>query len=340
MEFLEATLAELMLHYTVRDGFIFYSITNPANIRDAIVLHIPHDAQCLAPQIPASGKSLEEHIAFINEHKLEKALIIADTIDFICRCPSLKYLHIIPSYTAPNGFDFSPLYQLPNLKYLSCQTIYGITENYGGYIDYSKLPTLEAVTVDASKYDLNISQIPHLRTLYLNHFGKKGQTLRDAFSSPDLDVLMLTFFKLKTLDGIDTAKAMKIVELERCRSLEDISALESVRDSLVALQISHCPKITDFSVLSKLYRLIDLRLNGKNVLPDLSFLRDLPNLQCFILKMDVANGDLSPCLEVPYVYCKNKKHFSHSNEQLPKNATGEKYAKLLYDANGIEYWRS
>ncbi len=340
IEFKQATLAELMSHYTVRNGFVFYAITEPTNIRDAIVLHIPKDAECLAPQIPASDRSLEEHISFINEHQLEKALIIADNIDFLPRCPSLQYLQIIPSYAAPNGFDFSPIYRMPSIKYLCCQTIYGINENYGGYVDYSRLPTLESVCIHSSKYDLHISDIPNLRTLYLNHFGKKGQTLKNAFSSPELDVLALTFFKLKTLEGIEQAENLKMLDLVRCRTLDDISALEHISNSLVSLRIENCPKISNFSVLSKLYKLIDLRLTGNNVLPDLSFLQNMPDLQCFVLCMDVGDGDLHPCLKIPYVHCQDKKHFNLSNNQLPKHDPGEELGKMLFDANGIDYWRS
>lgn len=34
--------------------------------------------------------------------------------------------------------------------------------------------------------------------------------------------------------------------------------------------------------------------------------------------MDVADGDLSPCLRLSYAFCWNRRHFSLRDEQLPK----------------------
>lgn len=337
MEFQQCSMSELMCHYTIREGFHFYSITEPTNVRDAIVIHVPQDAEILAPTIPPSSKTLEEHIAFINEHNLNKALVIGNSIAFLPRCPSLQYLWIIPSDSAPNEFDFSPLYRMPEIKYLKCATKYGYKEHNGGYLDYSKVAGLQSLDIDFSKYDLRFSDVATLRSFVLRHFNKKNSSLLDIISSPDLDVLELSFCNLKSLDGIGTAASMKRVHLEYCRRLEDISALTEVRDSLFSLNIMNCPRITDFSVLEKLHELEDLRLKGSNTLPNLKFLRHMPKLKTFVLKMDVDDGDLSPCLDVPFVYCNDKKHFSHKNADLPKNSNS---GINLNARHGIEEWRS
>lgn len=336
MEFYECTLAELASHYTIRDGFIFYSITEPTNVRDAIVIHIPQDAKCESPRIPPSQKTLDEHISFINEHQLEKALVIADNIEFLPQCPSLQYLWIIPSDGAPDEFDFSPLYQLPQIKYLKCETQYGINKKNGGYLDYSKLRGIQFLDIDYSKFDQNFEKVSGLKTLLLRHYGKRSTSLGDVLLSDNMDVLELSFCGFQSLSGIGVAKSMRFVHLEYCRRLEDISALEDVKDSLVSLNIMNCPKITDFSVLSRLHKLEDLRLKGSNVLPNLSFLRRLPNLRTFVLKMDVLDGDLKPCLNIPFVFCHDKKHFSHKNVDLPKNTEP---GNNLYSQHGIEVWR-
>lgn len=336
MEFYECTLAELASHYTIQDGFIFYSITEPTNVRDTIVIHIPRDAKCESPRIPPSQKTLDEHIAFINEHQLEKALVIADRIDFLPLCPSLQYLWIIPSDSAPDEFDFSPLYQLPQIKYLKCETQYGINKKNGGFLDYSKICGIQSLDIDYSKFDLHFERISSLKTLLLRHYGKRMSSLKDVLLSENVDVLELSFCGFQSLGGIGVAKSMKVVHLEYCRGLEDISALEDVKDSLVSLNIINCPRITDFSVLSQLRNLEDLRLKGSNVLPNLSFLRQLPNLRTFVLKMDVLDGDLKPCLNIPCVFCNDKKHFSHKNNDLPKNTEP---GDNLYSRHGIEVWR-
>ena len=337
MKFQECSLIELMSHYSIREGFHFYSITEPTNVRDAIVIHVSKDAEIEAPTIPPSLKSLDEHIAFINEHKLEKALVIGDRIDFLLQCPSLHYLWIIPSFGALNGFDFSPLYMMPEIKFLKCATKYGQEEKNGGYLDYSKIRGLQMLNVDFSKYDQHFEKVSTLKTLELCHYKTRNGSLRDAFSSSILDVLRLSFCGLSSLDGIEIANSMKSVELLHCRKLEDISALAKVKNSLVSLNIRNCPQIRDFSVLGQLHELEDLRLEGKNILSNLSFLRCMPSLKVFVLSMDVADGDLSPCLNIPFVHCDDKKHFSHKNVELPKNTGPD---SNFYARHGIEEWRS
>lgn len=73
---------------------VFTSITHPANIYDAIVVKYPPDIPCTSPNMHGSICSLEEQLEFIRVHKIEKALIIADSIGFITSCPSLKYFEL------------------------------------------------------------------------------------------------------------------------------------------------------------------------------------------------------------------------------------------------------
>ena len=34
--------------------------------------------------------------------------------------------------------------------------------------------------------------------------------------------------------------------------------------------------------------------------------------------MNVTDGDLTSCKNIPYVYCKDKKHYNLKNDDLPK----------------------
>ena len=84
-----------------------------------------------------------------------------------------------------------------------------------------------------------------------------------------------------------------------------------MKKSLKALRIENCPKITDFSVLSELENLELLELTGRNVLTNLEFLKSMKNLNTFTFNMLVENGDLSPCLNLEYVYSeKDRKHYN------------------------------
>ena len=57
------------------------------------------------------------------------------------------------------------------------------------------------------------------------------------------------------------------------------------------------------------------------------------NLKTFAFNMDVLNGDLTPCLNLSYVYSeKDRRHFNLKDKDLPKT----NYARGNED---IEEWR-
>lgn len=314
----------------LRDGFPFTSITYPANVYDAIAVKYPQDVSCFSSRIKGSSRSLEEQIAFINRHRIEKAFIIAESIDFITACPTLRHLRIIPADSAGDGFDYSPLYKMPHIKSLQCSTVYGLREEFSTYIDCAKINGLEDIHVTNSRYK-NFQTVRTLKGLGLSDYGKKDLT--EAFDSLILDTLAVFRSKTATLEGIEKSQKMQCLYLHDNRSLKDIRALEKVKKTLRALRIENCPKITDFSVLSELENLELLELSGSNELPGLGFLEKLKNLKTFIFSMNVKDGDLSPCLKLSYVYSeRNRKHYNLKDAELPKS-------QYVHGNETIEEWR-
>ena len=116
---LEYTLVPFsMTHFCpIADGFGLYG-------EDQIVVIDPPNVIWEAPVVPRSRKTLDEHIKYIRDNNIKKALVIAEDIAFLRQCPSLEELQVIPPYSAA-AFDYSPLYDMPNLKKLNCKTIYG-----------------------------------------------------------------------------------------------------------------------------------------------------------------------------------------------------------------------
>lgn len=320
--------------YTNHDGFVFCAVRNPANVFDAITIRNPSSARRFFDVDGVSERSLEDHIAFINSHQLTKAYIVADDISFLVKCPTLEHLTIIPSVTAGDGFDYSPLYKMPNLKSLICATHYGAYENYSTTIDYSKIPGLEYLEVNSNE-DLNYHLVPTLKTLHLfGPFSKlKDSDLKWLSACSQLDTLEITSAKIRCLEGIERLARMQCLRLNYNRSLQDISALESVAPTLRMLHIEKCPNITDFSVLEKLNNLEYLVIKGSNEIPDLSFLRGLPNVQLFDFDINVMDGDLSPCLALPYVRCRrSRRHYNLKDAQLPKGS-------CKHGNENIPHWR-
>ena len=305
-------------HCIYREGFVFTSIDGPANIFDAIVIRNPENCDCWSPKKSFSEHSLERHIAFINEHKIQKACIIAENIRFISKCPSLKYLEIIPADTATSDFDYSPLYSMPEITFLSCRTNFGgISEPFNTSVDYSKITGLKKLDITGSGH-LNYSCLETLNSIDIG-YEKTNTNLKDIGSCSNLKELTFVKTALRNLSGIEKYEVLEKLSISYAHSLNDISELIYVSNNLRCLHIDTCPKITDFSCLQQMKQLEHLSLCGNNTLNDLSFLNEMKKLKTFSFSMNVLDGDLSPCLKIPYVNSyKNRKHYNFKDKELPK----------------------
>lgn len=317
--------------FVLRDGFPFTSVTFPANVYDALIIK-PFGTECFSPKFPMYNHSIDDYVEFVNKHKLEKAIIIADNIDFIENCPTLKYLMVVPSDGVGDGFDFSPISKLPQVWYLSCATQYGRNFKHHSSIDYSQIKEIMHLNI-AGEGHLNVNCVSTLKSLSI--FESKAQNLIEVFNSRELDSLQIVKGRLQSLDGIEQSSKLQYIDLSYNRILSNISALEKVKNTLKTLIVKNCPNISDFSVIEKLENLEFLALYGKNSIPDLKFLNKLKKLRSFGFDMEVINGDLTPCLNLARAYCgKNKKHYNLSNNDLPKE-------NIAFDVSysEIDHWR-
>lgn len=267
-----------------------------------------------------SACTLAEHIDLINRMQLKKVLCICGDIGFLRDCPSVEDVIVRPAFGSPEDFDYSPLYDLPNLRALSCSTACGAACEDCTTVDYARLPHLKRLHVGGDHGDRGHQGYERLMELEMLSVsgGKRHKSLADLCVSPVLRQLSLLECSVKSLEGLHQHPQLHTLELSHCRALEDISTLREAAGSLRSLVIDSCPRIRDFSALGALTRLEELVLDGSNTLPDLAFLDAMPQLRFLRFTMDVANGDLSPCLRLPYASCRNRRHFSLRDEQLPK----------------------
>lgn len=291
------------------------------NNKDAIVIFNPIDSMIVSPVYFRSEKSLEDHITYICNNNIKKAIVIAENIEFIKQCPSLEYLMIFPSITAKE-FDFSPIYDLPKIKWLNCKTMYGIDEDEVAYIDYSKINGLQSVTISGKYGHQNLDKVRGLKSLFFNESQPMKESLEEIFDGRDLEELDICQSSLRSLKGLNVASSLRKLGLSYNRRLEDISDLSEVKNTIISLEIENCGKIKDFSVLNELCNLEKLRLVGSNKLPDLNFINNMPKLKSFIFMMNSENGDLSMCERIPYVAIKNRKHYTHKDKDFSKVYTG------------------
>ena len=300
-----------------RCGFKFLS-GHRLYIYNDLVVFSPDSARPLYGMIGPPGRTLEEHIALINTMKLDKATIIAEDLEFIPRCPSLRTIGINFARGVDHELDFSPLYALPNVEYIG---IAGPDGSLSGapaiHIDFTRFPVLKSVSVSTNDV-YNYHLVPTLEKL--RHANDKlHRDLTEISCSPYLKLLDLLCCSTKSLEGAQSFPLQQVT-LSYLRGLEDISALSGCADTLRSLSIDHCGRVKDFSCLHDLHNLECLHLEGGQVLPDLSFLRKMPKLRVFTFSMIVEDGDLTPCLDVPYVYCsKIKRHYNLKDKDMPRN---------------------
>ena len=283
-----------------RSGFKFIS-GDKRYIYDNLLVYSPDSARATVGYYGPPGRTLEEHIALINTMKLEKATIIAEDLDFLARCPNLKKISILHANGIDHELDFSPLYELPQVESIDIAAPnMGLSKGPAIRIDFTKLPGLRSVSV-CSNDVYNYHLIPTLEKLWHSN-DKRHRDLTNISCSPHLKQLELLSCAAKTLDGIGQFP-LQAVSLSYLRGLEDISALSGCAGTLRSLNIDHCGKVKDLSCLHNLHELECLHLDGGQTIQDLSFLRNMPKLRIFTFSMTVEDGDLTPCLDVPYVYC-------------------------------------
>ena len=297
------------------DDFFMRDLNDNKN--DALVIFNPADALIVSPVYLRSRKSLEEHIEYIRTNNIKKAICVAEDIGFLRQCRELEYLRVFPSVTAKE-FDYSPLYELKNLKWLQCETMYGEDEEKVSDIDYSRFCGLKRLGVDGAKGHINVQHADGVVSLGLYSGFPDSKSLAGNIPGRSLENLRIIESPIITLDGIEAASGLRRLELHYNRRLTDISALGKLSETLEYLEIGVCGKIKDFSVLKELKNLKFLILKGSNILPDISFIREMPDLRVFHLTMNVEDGDLSLCENLPYARVQNRRHYSHKDKDLPK----------------------
>ncbi len=311
-------ISDLHRYHIYRDGFVFTSIDEPANVFDAIVIRYPSSADCVSPKTGFTGLSLEEHINAIKAYGIKKALIIADNIDFLPQCPNLNGLKIVPAKTAPDHFDYSPLYQMENITYLRCDTAYGARDQLSANIDYSQMRSSLKKLAVSGKGHVNYLKIQTLEELSMDNQRIENF---EELDMPMLKRLRLLQCSVESLYGIENCPKLQWLDLSYMRSLSDISSLSALAPTLRTLFFENCPKITDFSVLAELKQLEYLGLEGKNELPSLDFIIGLDRLRYMALTMNVLDGNVKQLLNLQYVYAECKRHYNVKSKDLLKDRT-------------------
>ena len=300
-----------------RNGFKFIG-GDKRYIYDRLVVFSPDTATHWSRRFGLPERTLEEHIALINTMGLDRITVVAEDLSFLLRCPGLRSVHIVHAKGIDAPLDFSPLYELPHLQDLSIdEGSNGITKSPAQRIDFARLPGLKQLGV-CTNDPHNYHVLPKLERLFHSN-DKRHMDLTELSCSPVLKSLDLLCCSTRSLKGIEKFP-LQALSVSYLRRWEDISDLAGCASTLRMLSIDACGKIRDFSCLQELVNLECLFLGGSNTLPDLSFVNRMPNLKVLNFSMTIDDGDLTPCLRIPYAtFDKGKRHYNLKDRDLPKS---------------------
>ncbi len=289
------------------------------------------------PRLSVWEYSEDEYVDFINQRGIEDATVILDDFSFLKRCPGLKMLTLFPSYEAPKGISYEPVYQMPNLRMIEPNTVYGYADRKWTELDCAKLASagrLEVFQANCRKGVKGLGALRNLRSLSVSNFPESD--LSQAIGSASLDSLSVLKGKLKSLKGLEHTQKLKALRLSDCYQLENIDTLYDAHRTLTGLVIDNCKRIQDYSVLASLSSLTRLSLIGTGSIPSLSFLPQLPNLRTLTLGVNVEDGDLSYCDGLQHVsFYPNRRHYNRKDEDFPKM----KRPEMILGDERIEPWR-
>ena len=146
-----------------------------------------------------------------------------DNLDFLTQTPNAKWLWFWDVWLK----NVDPIYGLTNLE------LVGINPKRPG-IDFSRFPALRTAANHWLKADTGISAST-ITEYHLWHYKPRSKTF-DGLEVPNgVKQLHLNWANPATLDGLPVMKRLKILQIHRCRNLQDLSALPRIAPNLQGL---------------------------------------------------------------------------------------------------------
>ncbi len=228
-------------------------------------------------------------------------------IDFLSEIANLVEGLMIPeSYS-----DISVLNTLHKLKKL------GFADNKKTVIDLSNFPDLSSLACEYSKRLLSLESCEQLHDLTLTNFKPQNKTLEEVPRLSSLKRLSLFVTNISSLVGIGNFQQITELTIFKANQLKDISTLRDVSRTLTKLEFDACKRIENYDVLGDLKTLERLIIGRSAPISSLLFVRLLPRLDLLsFVGTDIVDGDLSQTTGIGYVGFENKRHYSHTFEEI------------------------
>ena len=223
----------------------------------------------------------------LNELPNSSGVVFTDAGSLNCHViPRLNELRFISLGGARSrGFDFSRLCNLADLRI--------------GWHPGDDLPSGEGA----------------LESLYLKGYNPKSKDLTALPEYEKLETLELVQAGITSLDGVERQKSLRELDISYCKSLATVAAL--VGTPVERVHFEACARIENIPVLSQCPHMKSIRLSACGNLQSLGFLKKSQTIEEFrFVKMEVADGDMTPLLELKSVGFIDKRGYSHTSEQV------------------------
>lgn len=199
----------------------------------------------------------------------------------------------------------------------------GFADNGKSIIDLSNFPSLANLACDFSKRLVSLEVCEQMKDLTLTGFTSADKTLSEIPRLSSLKRLKLFRTNIDRLAGIGSFPILEELTVYKASHLADISALKDVKNTLKVLEFDSCKRISDYDTLGKISALKRLILVNSSDIPSLSFVKRLVDLEFLsFVGTRVIDGDLSPTIGIKYVGFDNKRHYSHTFEEVNRYRAG------------------
>ncbi|MES2269239.1 MAG: hypothetical protein V4520_20920 [Bacteroidota bacterium] len=227
-------------------------------------------------------------------------------IDFLAGYPTVKRLSISDGIE-----DISVIHGLHDLEFL-------IISGKSREIDFSCFSSLTELIADWSSYFLNMDKCKSLKRLSFYQYNPKTKDCSSISNVPWIEKLEIIQSPINTLNGLEYFNQLKELKFSYCSKLEILCCIEKSKETLVSLLFDHCKSIKNLEYVTQLHNLNTLAYND-GVLPSINFIKKMTALKSFrFIGTDVIDGDMTPCIGVRYASFSNKKHFSHTMEEIKR----------------------
>ena len=193
------------------------------------------------------------------------------------------------------------------------QSLVSLSLSHPIEIEWGKLVNLERLELDSDKYVRGLSALKTLRKLLMMSMGQEG--FQEITALENLDNLDIGGRRLEHLNGIQSMQSLSSLTIGSASKLYDISPIASL-PNLKTLHMERCKNMTDFSPLkgnNVIEKLTLDRVDSLDFVPQMQSLYAIKFFNCI-------DGDLRPLLESRTLkdifFCPNKKHYTHTLEQL------------------------